>query len=57
MQILEKWVGLSRESKNWISLYAWWNENTSTYDLDPPILIVPEDTPPNLTPSNGHIRN
>ncbi|KAH8817542.1 Six-hairpin glycosidase-like protein [Flagelloscypha sp. PMI_526] len=48
-QTLEKWFDVVRETANWMSVYAWWNESTSVYDLGPPIHVVSEDTPPNST--------
>ncbi|THU93929.1 hypothetical protein K435DRAFT_967064 [Dendrothele bispora CBS 962.96] len=47
--VLEKWEDVVRETANWMSAFAWWNESTSVYDLGPPMYVVSEDTSPNVT--------
>jgi len=47
--VLEKWEDVIRETANWMSAFAWWNESTSVYDLGPPMYVVSEDTSPNIT--------
>ncbi len=48
-QTLEKWETVVRETANWMSAFAWFNESTGVYDLGPPLYVVSEDTSPNVT--------
>ncbi|KAJ4481894.1 Six-hairpin glycosidase-like protein [Lentinula aciculospora] len=49
MLVLEKWADVVRETANWMSVFAWFNETTNVYDLGPPMYVVAEDTLPNVT--------
>lgn len=46
---LRKWANVIRETANWMSVFAWFNESTGVYDLGPPMYVVAEDTSPNIT--------
>ncbi|KIK51629.1 hypothetical protein GYMLUDRAFT_392404 [Collybiopsis luxurians FD-317 M1] len=46
---LDKWSDVIRETANWMSVFAWFNESTNVYDLGPPMYVVAEDTSPNVT--------
>ncbi len=46
---LEKWEAIIRETADWMSVFAWWNETTEVYDIGPPMYVVSEDTNPNVT--------
>ncbi|KAF5370972.1 hypothetical protein D9757_009890 [Collybiopsis confluens] len=46
---LTKWADVIRETANWMSAFAWFNESTDVYDLGPPMYVVAEDTSPNVT--------
>ncbi|KAJ3731470.1 Six-hairpin glycosidase-like protein [Lentinula guzmanii] len=46
---LDKWAEVIRETANWMSVFAWFNQSTNVYDLGPPMYVVAEDTSPNVT--------
>ncbi|KAF9447354.1 hypothetical protein P691DRAFT_125279 [Macrolepiota fuliginosa MF-IS2] len=48
-ETLEKWEAVVRETANWMTAFAWFNDSTSVYDLGPPMFVVSEDTSPNVT--------
>ncbi|KLO07550.1 hypothetical protein SCHPADRAFT_836533, partial [Schizopora paradoxa] len=46
---LKKWEDVVQETANWMSVFAFNNLSTSSFDLGPPMYVVSEDTDPFVT--------
>ncbi|KAL5480914.1 hypothetical protein ACEPAI_9855 [Sanghuangporus weigelae] len=48
-EVLTKWRTIIKETADWMSVFAYYNESTGKYDIGPPLFLVNENTDPLTT--------